>query len=440
MATTAGEGPAGPSAEILGRLLVIQQAIDAMPDEVRIADFVRRALTDVPGIADVYVHLEGHTTPPNERLADLFRRCSHQTAEGTPANSLLKLGNEAQCFIIEAPGQRFGWLVLEVKDEAALLPYRAFLSNISSTISRIVSSRLYQSRLAQVNEELRHARDNLEMRVAERTRELEYRATHDQLTGLANRALLLDRLHGAICAAERDGRMVVVVYLDLDSFKFMNTGLGNACGDQFLSETARRLARLVRDSDTVARIGSDEFVILLTGLDHIERSSARLNAMLAAVREPVRLAGREVVVTCSIGACVYPLDGDEAELLLRRANSAMHRAKGTGKDSIQFYASTRDAAVGERMELETELRQAIPGGQLVVHYQPKLDLNEGRYRGAEALVRWEHPKRGLLQPMQFIPRFGCSHAIHSAGGRLGADHCPRRACDAAGLPAGPALA
>jgi diguanylate cyclase (GGDEF)-like protein len=308
-------------------------------------------------------------------------------------------------------------------------PTLPFLSNISSTISRIVSSRLYQSRLAQVNEELRQARDNLEMRVAERTRELEYRATHDQLTGLANRALLLDRLHGAICAAERDGRMVVVVYLDLDSFKFMNTGLGNACGDQFLCATARRLSRLVRDSDTVARVGSDEFVILLTGLDNVERSSARLNAMLAAVREPVRLAGREVVVTCSIGACVYPLDGGEAELLLRRANSAMHRAKGSGKDSIQFYASTRDAAVGRAHGAGN---RAAPG--------------DSRRRAGRALPAQARPERrrfrrrgaGTLGASE--ARLAAAHAVHPAGRRLGADHGARRARDAAGLPAGPALA
>jgi diguanylate cyclase (GGDEF)-like protein len=318
-------------------------------------------------------------------------------------NFMRHLGSGVQCFPIEAPGQRFGWLLLRVNDEEALRPYVAFVSNIAGALARLLVARHYQARLAMANDELRAARDGLELRVAERTRELEYRATHDQLTGLSNRALLIDRLQSGICAAQREGRMVAVVYLDLDSFTFITTGLGNACGDEFLRETARRLARLVRDGDTVARIGSDEFVILLGGLDSAERSSARLNAMLAAVRQPVPLAGKDAVVTCSIGAAIYPLDGEEAEILLRRANSAMLRAKNSGKDNIQLYASTRDAAVAERIELETELRRAVPSGELILHYQPKLDLATGEFAGAEALVRWDHPKRGLLLPASFIP-------------------------------------
>jgi diguanylate cyclase (GGDEF)-like protein len=412
----------GPSAAVLGRLLVIQQAVDAIPDELRMSDFVRRALTGLPGIADVFLHIEGATFP-EPALAALIQRCRTDIPEDPTHNTQRELDPGIQCFPMDAPGQHLGCLVIYVADEAALRPYLPFLSNISSAINRIIVGRRYQARLAQLNEELRAARDHLEMRVAERTRELEYRATHDPVTGLANRALLIDRLRNAICNAGRDGNMVAVVYLDLDSFSFMNTGLGNDCGDAFLCETARRLCRLVRESDTVARIGSDEFVILLAGLENVERSSVRLSAMLAAVREPMPLAGKDVVVTASIGACVYPLDGAEAELLLRRANTAMHRAKASGKDNIQFYASTRDAAVAERMELETELRRAIPAGELVVYYQPKLDVATNTFIGAEALVRWQHPKRGLLQPGQFVPIAEDSSLIVALG-----EYVLRQAC------------
>ena len=394
MASAIPDDGSALSAAVLGRLLVIHQAIDALPDEASLGAFVRRALQALPGIADAYVHLDGHTHAPNRRMAVLLEHCRHSPPEA---------GGEARCFPVESSGQRFGWLVLLVDDAPALAPYFAFLGNLSGTIGRVIATRRYQARLAELNDELREMRDTLEARVAERTRELAYRTTHDQLTGLANRALLVDRLEAAIAAARRQGQMVAVVYLDLDRFKFMNSGLGNACGDMFLHETSRRLCSLVRAGDTVARVGSDEFVIVLAGLDSVERSSATLAAMHGAVREPVKLAGRDVVVTCSIGACVYPLDGEDPELLLRRAGTAMHRAKMAGKDSIRFYASTRDAAVAERMELETELRHAIPTGELAVYYQPKLDVASNSFVGAEALARWAHPKRGLLAPQHFIP-------------------------------------
>jgi diguanylate cyclase (GGDEF)-like protein len=412
-----------PDAKVLGRLLVIQQAIDAMPDEVHIAAFVSRALASLPGLDEVHVDLDGHTMPPSPYMATLRTRCEQGASPVPVLNFMRHLGTGVQCFPIDAPGQRLGWILLKVNDEEALRPYVAFLSNIAGALGQLLVARHYRDRLAKANDELRQARDGLELRVAERTRELEYRATHDQLTGLSNRALLIDRLQGAICAAQREGRMVAIVYLDLDSFTFINTGLGNACGDEFLRETARRLARLVRDGDTVARIGSDEFVILLGGLDAAERSSARLNAMLAAVRQPVPLAGRDAVVTCSIGASIYPLDGEDAEILLRRANSAMLRAKSSGKDNIQLYASTRDAAVAERIELETELRRAVPGGELVLHYQPKLELATGRFAGAEALVRWDHPKRGLLLPASFIPLAEDSALIVALGERVLVQAC-----------------
>ena len=414
------EQPALPALDptVLGRLLVIQQAIDAMPDEVHIASFVSRALESLPGVAEAHVDLDGYTAAPSGYMAALKERCEAECSPVPVLNFMRHLKTGIQCFQIGTLGRRFGWLLFRVDDDEALRPYVAFLSNIAGTLARILVARNYRERLALANDELREARDGLELRVAERTRELEYRATHDQLTGLSNRPLLIDRLQAAICNAQREGRMVAVVYLDLDSFTFINTGLGNACGDQFLRETARRLARLVRDSDTVARIGSDEFVILLSGLESIERSSARLNAMLTAVREPVPLAGKDTVVTCSIGAAVYPLDGEEAELLLRRANSAMLRAKNSGKDSIQLYASTRDAAVAERIELETELRRAMPAGELILHYQPKLDLASGQLAGAEALVRWEHPKRGLLPPSSFIPLAEDSALIVALGERV----------------------
>ena len=388
MDTVETTGAPAPDATVLGRLLVIQQAVDAMPDEVHIAAFVGRALVSLPGVDDAHVDLEGHTAPPVGYMAGLKTRCERDASPVPVLNFMRHLGSGVQCFPIDAPGQRFGWLLLKVRDEEALRPYVAFIGNIAGALGRILVARHYQARLARANEALRDARDGLEMRVAERTRELEYRATHDQLTGLSNRALLIDRLLGAISTAQREGRMVAVVYLDLDSFTFINTGLGNACGDEFLRETARRLARLVRDGDTVARIGSDEFVILLGGLDSAERSSARLNAMLAAVRQPVPLAGKDAVVTCSIGAAIYPLDGDEAEILLRRANSAM--SAGQEQRQGQHPAVREHARRRRRRAHRTRDRAAAggPGRRAGVALPAQARTGHGRVRrrrGAGAL-------------------------------------------------------
>jgi diguanylate cyclase (GGDEF)-like protein len=401
----------------LGRLLVFQQAIAALPDEARIAEFARKAMLDVPGVHDAYVRLNGNTAPPPPEMAAPLAQSEQQSQA---ALDPIKTGDADGVHVIpiETPVNKFGKLLVQVGDERRLQPYLAFLSNISYTISQVLESRLYAAQLAQANANLRQARDDLEIRVAERTRELEYHATHDPLTGCPNRALLIDRLGLAIVNAHRSERMVGVVYIDLDSFTFVNTGLGTRCGDQLLKEMGRRLSSLVRYGDTVARVGSDEFVLLLAGLESPARSSARLGAVLAAVRDPMSLDGNEVVVTCSIGACFYPLDGEDPEILLRRANSAMHRAKAAGRDNLQFYANGRDAPIAERMQLETDLRQGIPLGSLVLYYQPKLDLQTGRFAGCEALVRWTHPTRGLLPPSQFIPIAEESTLIITLGERV----------------------
>jgi diguanylate cyclase (GGDEF)-like protein len=427
-------GPARPSldkadggelsAQVLGRLLVMQQAIDALPNEESIATFTQRALLAIPGVQTAWVHLVGRSRPPDQEVKQLLVRCERELGRSPSCNTLRTADRtEVHCFAIETPSRKFGILLVVASDDALLRPYAPFLGNTANTISRVLEARLYETRLSRANEQLRRERDALEVRVGERTRELAFHTTHDQLTGLANRALLIDRLQQAIASGQRQARMVAVVYLDLDSFKFVNTGLGTACGDQFLQETARRLGTLVRDEDTVARVGSDEFVILLNGLESATHSVARLNALLAAVREPVTLDEKNVVVHCSIGVCFYPPDGNTPEILLRRANAAMHRAKASGKDNIQFYAAGRDAGVTERMDLETELRHAIAADSLIVEYQPKLDLESGKLVGAEALVRWMHPTKGMIPPSRFIPLAEESTLIVALGERVLMEAC-----------------
>ncbi|HYW08388.1 MAG TPA: EAL domain-containing protein, partial [Longimicrobium sp.] len=234
---------------------------------------------------------------------------------------------------------------------------------------------------------------------AERAEHLAY---HDALTGLPNRRLLLDRLGVMLARAGRDGEYVGVLFLDLDRFKVINDSLGHSAGDRLLQEAGSRIRAAVREGDTVARIGGDEFVLLLPGLTapaDVQRVAFKVTD---AVRAPFVLDGDELFVTTSTGAAVAPDDGGDAETLLKHADIAMYRAKDAGGDGFHFFTQAMNERARERLELETALRRALAAGQLVVHYQPVWDVAEGRVTAAEALVRWNHPQRGLIPPAAFL--------------------------------------
>ncbi len=229
---------------------------------------------------------------------------------------------------------------------------------------------------------------------------LAHQATHDALTGLPNRTLLLDRLAQAMHRRVRTGGEVVVLFLDLDDFKVVNDGLGHAAGDEMLVEAAHRLRRCVRPSDTVARLGGDEFV-LVCELDRPHEVAALCDRVLSALATPVRIAGRTLVMSGSLGVVIGD-DDQEAADLLRDADLAMYRSKTDGRGrSTLFTASLRAEAV-TRLEQEADLRTAVEESQLEVYYQPVIDAVDGTVSGAEALVRWHHPTRGLLNPADFL--------------------------------------
>ncbi|MCK6412638.1 MAG: EAL domain-containing protein [Azonexus sp.] len=233
-------------------------------------------------------------------------------------------------------------------------------------------------------------------------RELEYQATHDPLTGLPNRNLLQDRLHQALLRVRRQGGRGGVAFVDLDNFKLVNDSLGHAAGDRLLVEIAQRLRACLRDTDTVARYGGDEFVLILGDYDGQGERLPLLERIKVAIAEPFELAGHELRIDCSIGISVFPDDGEEMENLLRHADVAVNHAKRLGKGQHQFYTAALNAAARDRLALESALRKAVDGGDLYVVYQPKVDAR-GRAVGFEALVRWDSEEFGSVSPVRFIP-------------------------------------
>jgi diguanylate cyclase (GGDEF)-like protein/PAS domain S-box-containing protein len=241
--------------------------------------------------------------------------------------------------------------------------------------------------------------------IAERKRveeELAYQALHDPLTGLPNRTLLADRLDQALVGARRRGCSVGLLLMDLDRFKEINDTLGHRSGDHVLAQVARRLETVLRGSDTVARLGGDEFAIVLSDVDGVGEAELVTAKVLEALDPPFDLSGLALHVDASVGIAVAPLHGDDGAVLLQRADVAMYRAKGLVQ-GYAVYASETDENRLQRLALMTELRQAVDEGQLLLHYQPVIEVATNEIVAVEALVRWRHPERGLLPPGWFIP-------------------------------------
>jgi diguanylate cyclase (GGDEF)-like protein/PAS domain S-box-containing protein len=228
-------------------------------------------------------------------------------------------------------------------------------------------------------------------------------AEHDFLTGLPNRMLLNDRIGQAIASASRRGNKLAILFLDLDGFKHINDSLGHHIGDKLLQSIAERLGSCVRISDTLSRQGGDEFVVLLTLVRQPEDAAITAGRMLQAVAEVHSIDQQDLHVTASIGVSVYPEDGGDADTLIKNADTAMYQAKEKGRQVYQFFEPVMNVRAVERQSIERSLRRALERQELALHYQPKVDLRTGEITGAEALIRWNHPTRGLLCPAQFIP-------------------------------------
>ncbi len=232
---------------------------------------------------------------------------------------------------------------------------------------------------------------------------LNFLANHDALTRLPNRTLLQERIDHALRLAQRQKKQVAILFIDLDRFKVINDTLGHHAGDQLLLEAADRLRICLRDSDTIARQGGDEFVVLLEDFGHDEQYLVAVaRKVLNTLAQPFTLLGQEVFISASIGVSVYPRDGEDMHTLLKNADIAMYRSKEQGKNTFQFYASESNVHTFERLALENSLRKAIERKEFVLHYQAKVDIATNTIVGAEALVRWKHPELGMVSPIQFI--------------------------------------
>lgn len=232
---------------------------------------------------------------------------------------------------------------------------------------------------------------------------LAHLAHHDPLTGLPNRLMLNARLEHSLTRAHRNNHLLAVLFLDLDHFKNVNDTLGHPVGDLLLQEVAHRLTSCVREEDTVSRLGGDEFTVLLEGLHEACYASDVAQKIISSLACPFILQGHEVFITCSVGISIFPNDGNDVTTLLKNADSALYRAKEQGRDNYQYYTEELTTLAMERLSMESDLRHALERNELVVHYQPQVDLYSGNIIGMEALLRWQHPVIGLIPPSNFIP-------------------------------------
>ena len=272
------------------------------------------------------------------------------------------------------------------RKDGSLFPARASISKLVEENGMTFTVILHDVTLQKQNEE-----------------RIRYLAHYDALTGLPNRVLFNDRLEQAIAEAERRGRLVGLILLDLDRFKTINDSLGHGAGDALLQNVARRLVGSVRRDDTVSRLGGDEFAIILADLAQPGDAARVARMILDGFVPPFTVLGRELFMGASLGISLYPLDGSEIDVLLKNADVAMYRVKETGRSAYQFYEPAMTALAGQRLALENDLRRAVERGELRVLFQPQEAMASGRLEAFEALVRWHHPERGLVPPTEFIP-------------------------------------
>jgi diguanylate cyclase (GGDEF)-like protein/PAS domain S-box-containing protein len=289
---------------------------------------------------------------------------------------------------------------LELGNTPRTYSYRARRKDGSLVWFETTSRPIAHSVHGGIDEIVSVSRDISQRRRAEE--QIEYQAYHDALTGLPNRLLFRDRLTIALAHAKRQQKPLAVMFLDLDRFKYVNDTLGHSLGDELLRVLAARLRSVLREGDTIARMGGDEFTVLVADLRTPDDAAKTAQKLLDTVAEPVRVEGHELYVTTSIGIALYPNDGDTAEALLKNADTAMYRAKDAGRSSYRLCTRAMNSRAAERLSIESALRRALERDELVVYYQPIVHLDTRRTAGMEALIRWNRPGHGIVPPITFI--------------------------------------
>lgn len=391
-------------ARVLGQLFIAQSTLEVIPTEKALYDFLVKAVGIIPGVGKAQIYPAG-------------------TGAGEAADQPSSPRGDRAWLPLNTSGHLYGIMVLELTDPKAFPAYEPYLRNLVNTAAVLLENRSFVALLKDANEQLLHARDDLERRVQERTWELseanarlqkevaERRRTEDQLaelarydplTGLPNRMLLRDILGQAIARARRSQAGLAVLFLDLDLFKHVNEAFGHAAGDTLLTMVAQRLQSAMREGDTLSRFGGDEFSLILEAVKDGSDVEVLARQLLKSFDEPFNVGEREIFVSTSIGIAMLGAHED-VDAMLRNADLAMYHAKQEGRAHYQFYTPDMKRRTTERMTMETKLRRALERREFFLLYQPQVDLTSGEVIGVEALLRWQNEELGLIQPTQFIP-------------------------------------